>query len=58
MTARLATARAHFHVDVSAGDPIIPPARQVHIPQLLGGEITARGYPLAMVYSEKIVTAV
>jgi hypothetical protein len=58
MTARLATARAHFHVDVSAGDPIIPPARQVSIPRLLGGEITARGYPLAMVYSEKIVTAV
>jgi Nucleotidyl transferase AbiEii toxin, Type IV TA system len=58
MTARLATARAHFHVDVSAGDPITPPARQVRIPRLLGGEITARGYPLAMVYSEKIVTAV
>jgi len=58
MTARPATARAHFHVDVSAGDPVIPPAEQVHIPQLLGGEITARGYPLAMVYSEKIVTAV
>jgi len=34
--------RAHFHVDVSAGDPVIPPAQQVHIPQLLGGEITAR----------------
>ena len=58
MTARLATARAHFHVDVSAGDPITPPAQQVRIPRLLGGEITARGYPLAMVYSEKIVTAV
>ena len=28
------------------------------IPRLLGGEITVRGYPLAMVYSEKIVTAV
>ncbi|HUK68769.1 MAG TPA: nucleotidyl transferase AbiEii/AbiGii toxin family protein [Streptosporangiaceae bacterium] len=58
MTARLATARAHFHVDVSAGDPITPPAQQVRIPRLLGGVITARGYPLAMVYSEKIVTAV
>jgi len=58
MTARLATARAHFHVDVSAGDPITPPAQQVRIPRLLGGEITARGYPLAMVYSEKIVTAI
>ena len=58
MTARLATARAHIHVDVSAGDPVIPPAQQVRIPRLLGGEITARGYPLAMVYSEKIVTAI
>ena len=58
MTARLATARAHFHVDVSTGDPIIPPAQHVRVPRLLGGEITARGYPLAMVYSEKVVTAV
>jgi hypothetical protein len=58
MTARLATARAHFHVDISAGDPITPPPRQVRIPRLLGGEISVRGYPLAMVYSEKIVTAV
>jgi hypothetical protein len=58
MTARLATARAQFHIDVSAGDPIIPPAQQVRIPRLLGGEITARGYPLAMIYSEKIVTAI
>ena len=56
--ARVATARAHFHVDVSAGDPVVPPAQQVRIPRLLGGEIIARGYPLAMVYSEKIVTAV
>jgi len=47
MTARLATARAHFHVDVSAGDPITPPAQQVHIPRLLGGEITARPDRLA-----------
>ena len=58
MTAQLATARAHTHIDVSAGDPIIPPAQQVRIPRLLGGEITAVGYPLVMVYAEKIVTAV
>ena len=58
MTAQLATARAHIHIDVSAGDPIIPPAQQVRIPRLLGGEITAVGYPLVMVYAEKIVTAV
>jgi hypothetical protein len=58
MTARLSTARPHFHVDVSAGDPITPPAQHVRIPRLLGGEITTRGYPLAMVHSEKIVTAI
>lgn len=28
------------------------------MPRLLGGTITVRGYPLAMVHAEKIVTAV
>ena len=58
ITARLATARPHFHVDVSVGDPIIPAPGDVHIPRLLGGEVVVRGYPLAMVHSEKIVTAI
>lgn len=43
MTAQLATARAHFHADVSTGDPITPPAQRVLIPRLHGGEIIARG---------------
>ncbi|MEP7193047.1 MAG: nucleotidyl transferase AbiEii/AbiGii toxin family protein, partial [Actinomycetota bacterium] len=31
---------------------------QVEVPRLLGGAITVRGYPLCMVFAEKIVTAV
>ena len=58
MTARLATARQHFHVDVNVGDPISPTPENVHLPRLLGGEILVRGYPIAMVHAEKIVTAI
>jgi hypothetical protein len=58
MMAHLATARLHLHVDVSVGDPISPSPMSVRLPRLLGGEIVLRGYPLAMVYAEKIVTAV
>jgi Nucleotidyl transferase AbiEii toxin, Type IV TA system len=58
MTAQLATARPHFHVDVSVGDPISPPPIELHIPRLLGGEVVVRGYPLAMVHAEKVVTAI
>jgi hypothetical protein len=58
MTAQLATARAHFHVDTNVGDPISPPPKNVRLPRLLGGEIVLRGYPLAMVHAEKIVTAI
>jgi hypothetical protein len=48
-----------FHVDVSVGDPISPPPGNVEIPRLLGGEVVVlRGYPLTMVYAEKIVTAI
>lgn len=58
MGARLATARPPFHVDVSVGDPITPEPEDVHVPRLLGGELVVRGYPLAMVHAEKIVTAI
>jgi hypothetical protein len=58
LAARLATAQPHFHVDVSVGDPITPPPQDVSLPRVLGGEVAVRGYPLAMVHSEKIVTAV
>jgi hypothetical protein len=57
MAARLSTARPGFHVDVSVGDPVFPPPVTTRIPRLLGGDIALRGYPLAMVHAEKIVTA-
>jgi hypothetical protein len=58
MTAQLATARQHFNVDVSVGDPIIPSPQVVSVPRLLSGEVVVHGYPIAMVHAEKIVTAV
>jgi len=56
--ATLTTARITFNVDVNVGDPIWPAPTSVEIPRLLGGSFTVRGYPLAMVLAEKIVTAV
>ncbi len=35
-----------------------PDARPVTVPRLLGGTIAVRGYPLSMIFAEKIVTAV
>jgi predicted nucleotidyltransferase component of viral defense system len=58
MQARLATAHLHFHIDTNVGDPITPAPQDVRLPRLLGGEINLRGYPLAMVHAEKIVTAI
>lgn len=55
---RLSRARITLHVDISVGDPIWPAPGQVEVPRLLGGAITVRGYPLTMVFAEKIVTAV
>jgi len=53
----LASARQEFHVDVSCGDPIRPAPDFVTIERLLGGAITLRGYPLSMVFAEKLTTA-
>jgi hypothetical protein len=53
----LATAAIIFHVDVNVGDPIWPAPQRVTLPRLLGGEIALSGYPLPMVFAEKIVTA-
>jgi hypothetical protein len=58
MTAELASARQRVRVDVNTGDPISPPPKTVRLPRLLGGEVRMRGYPVAMVHSEKIVTAI
>jgi hypothetical protein len=53
----LAHARVSFHVDVNIGDPVSPAPRRVDVERLLGGHITVHGYPLTMVYAEKLVTA-
>lgn len=57
MTGSLATARLSVHIDISAGDPVVPPPGSIDQPRLLGGTITLLGYPLVMVHAEKIVTA-
>ena len=57
LTAALSSARLSLHVDVNIGDPIWPAPRTVDFPRLLGGTISLVGYPLPMVYAEKIVTA-
>ena len=57
--ATLATAQLSFHVDVNVGDPIWPAPEVVAVPRLRGGPaIELAGYPLPMVYAEKIVTAI
>lgn len=57
---RLATAKLPFHIDIdiNIGDPIWPAPQTIAVPRLLGGAITLHGYPLTMVYGEKIITAV
>lgn len=58
LTATMATAKLSLHVDVSVGDPIWPAPVAVELPRLLGGPaIRVVGYPLPMVFAEKIVTA-
>lgn len=42
---------------MNVGDPIWPAPRAVELPRLLGGTITVIGYPLPMVFAEKIITA-
>jgi hypothetical protein len=57
MSVRLATAVIRFHVDVNFGDPIWPPPQRIRLPRLLGGEVIVMGYPLVMVFAEKLLTA-
>jgi Nucleotidyl transferase AbiEii toxin, Type IV TA system len=54
----LASARISLHVDVNVGDPVWPAPQSITLPGLLGRDVTLIGYPLTMVYAEKIVTAV
>ncbi|SCL28659.1 Nucleotidyl transferase AbiEii toxin, Type IV TA system [Micromonospora nigra] len=57
LTGRLSAARLAFHVDVNVGDPIWPDPQPIKLPRLLDGELLVTGYPLPMVYAEKLVTA-
>jgi hypothetical protein len=58
MPCSLDRSRLRFHIDVSVGDPVWPAPGSVELPRLLGGSLRLLGYPLAMVYAEKIATAV
>jgi hypothetical protein len=53
----LATARVDLHVDINVGDPVWPMPQLTTLPGLLGRDVTLLGYPLAMIYAEKILTA-
>jgi len=55
---RLSVARIAFHVDVNVGDPVQPPPQRIVLPRILGGELAINGYPLPMVYAEKIVSPI
>ncbi len=60
MNARLHTAVVKLKVDVSVGDPVLPEPIEIEVPSVLDGQPPIRviGYPLPMVFAEKLVTAV
>ena len=58
LVAHLSSARISLHVDVNVGDPVWPAPTTVTMPRVLGGSFEVSGYPMEMVYAEKIVTAV
>jgi Nucleotidyl transferase AbiEii toxin, Type IV TA system len=58
LSGQLSRAEIRLHVDVNVGDPIWPEPQQVALPRLLDGKLLIRGYPLEMVFAEKIATAV
>ncbi len=53
----LSRATIRLHVDINVGDPIWPEPQQIQLPRLLDGTLLIRGYPLEMVFAEKLVTA-
>lgn len=57
-SARLSVAKLRLHVDINVGDPVWTGPRPVPLPQLLGGHIDLVGYPLTMVFAEKLATAI
>lgn len=58
-TVHLDRARIRFHVDVNVGDPVWPEPDYIELPSLLGNRnLSVLGYPIEMVLSEKIATAI
>lgn len=61
LTAKLGTARLTIGLDVNFGDPIWPAPCLIELPRVVPLDLppmTLLGYPLTMVLSEKLVTAV
>ena len=57
LSGTLSRATIRLHVDINVGDPIWPEPQPVQLPRLLAGTLVVRGYPLEMVFAEKIITA-
>jgi hypothetical protein len=58
MKAGLFSAQMSFHIDISLGDPVWPEPQVIALPRLLGGHVHVVGYPLVMVFAEKICACV
>jgi hypothetical protein len=56
MPAMVDRAKILLRVDLSVGDPVTPAPIEVDYPSLLDSSFTLRGYPIATVLTEKIVT--
>jgi predicted nucleotidyltransferase component of viral defense system len=58
MPARVDRAKILLRVDLSVGDPVTPTPIEVNYPSLLDSSFTLRGYPIATILAEKIVTLI
>lgn len=58
MPAMVDRAKILLRVDLSVGDPVTPAPIEVDYPSLLDSSFTLRGYPIATVLAEKIVTLI
>ncbi|GMQ85548.1 MAG: nucleotidyl transferase AbiEii/AbiGii toxin family protein [Acidimicrobiia bacterium] len=60
MDAQLYRARLRLKLDVNVGDPVWPDPIEIEVPSILDDVPSIRvfGYPLSMVFAEKLVTAV
>jgi predicted nucleotidyltransferase component of viral defense system len=58
MPAMVDRAKIQLRVDLSVGDPVTPAPIEIDYPSLLDSSFTLRGYPIATVLAEKIVTLI